>query len=67
MDEQRLDNQVEPLYNCFVPIQDVDWKTCRERWPVETGGEKGSERSILASRHDDDEGDVHLCFFGGDF
>ena len=55
MDEQRLDDQPEPINNSSVPIQDVAWKTCRERWTIETGGEKGSGKSVLAAWHDDDD------------
>ena len=44
-DGQRLDDQFEPINSSFVPIQDVSWKTYRERWTIETG----SERSLLAS------------------
>ena len=57
MDEQRLDDQLEPIYNSSLPIQDVAWKTSRERWTIETGGERGPGRSVLATLHDDD--DVH--------
>ena len=49
MDDQREDNQLEPIYNSSVPIQDVALKT------IETGGERGSERSMLAARHNDDD------------
>ena len=52
MDEQRQDDQLEHIYNSSVPIQDVAY---RERWTIETGGEKGSVRSVLAARHDDDD------------
>ena len=38
-----------------VPIQDVALKTYRERWTIERGGRRGSGRSVLAVRHDDDE------------
>ena len=55
MDEQRQDNQLGPIYNSSGPIQDVTWKTSWERWTTETGGERGSERSMLAARHDDEE------------
>ena len=43
MDEQSLDDQPEPIYNSIVPIQDVAWKTCRERWTIETGSERESQ------------------------
>ena len=54
MDEQRQDDQLEPIYNSSVPIQYIALKTSREQWTIETGGERGSERFILAARHDDD-------------
>ena len=53
MEKQVLDDQLEPIYNSFVPIQDVAWKTSRERWTIETGGEGRSGKSALAARHDD--------------
>ena len=40
-----------------VPIQDVALKTYRERWTVETGGERGSGRSVLVVQHDVDDND----------
>ena len=49
-----IDDQLEPIYNSSVPIQDVALKTNRERWK---GGGRGSERSMLASRHHDDDDD----------
>ena len=54
MDEQRLDDQLELIYNSSVPIRDVAWKTCQERWTMETSDERGSGKSVLAARHDDD-------------
>ena len=57
MDEQRQDDQLEPIYNSSVPIQDVAFKTFREQWTIETGGERGSGRSVLAVQHDDDDVD----------
>ena len=55
MDEQRQDNQLEPIYYSSVPIQDIALKTSRERWTIETGGERWSGRSVLTARHDDDD------------
>ena len=56
MDEQRRDNQLESIYNSSVAILDIALKTYRERWMIETGGERGSgDRSVLAAWHDDDE------------
>ena len=54
MDEQSLDDYLEPIYSSSVPIRDVAWRTCWERWTIETGDERGSGRSLLAERHDDD-------------
>ena len=47
MDKQELDDLPEPFYNSSVPIQDVAWRTYRERWTIETGGE--SVKEIRAS------------------
>ena len=55
MDEETLDDQLEPIHNSSVPIQNVAWKNSRERWTIETGGERGSGRSMLAVQHHDDD------------
>ncbi len=55
MDEKKQDNQLEPIYNRSVLIQDIALKTSWEQWMIETGGERGSGRSVLAARHDDDD------------
>ena len=57
MDEQKQDGKLEPIYNSSVPIQDVALKNIRERWMIEKGGGRGSGRSALTARHDDDEDD----------
>ena len=49
MDEQRQDDQLEPIYNSFAPIQDVALKTYHERWTIETGDKRGLWRSMLAT------------------
>ena len=54
-DEQRQDDQLEPIFNSSVPIQDVALETNREQWMTETGGERESGRSMQAGRHDDDD------------
>ena len=54
MNEQILDDQLEPIYNSSVPIQDIAWKSSREQWTSETGGRRGSGRSVLAVQHDND-------------
>ena len=53
MDEQMLDDQLEPIYDSSVLINDVTWKTFRERRTIETDGERGSGKSVLAAWHDD--------------
>ena len=44
MDKQRQDDQLEPIYNGSVPIQDVALKTYRERCTIENGVEP--EKSV---------------------
>ena len=55
MGEQRQDDQLEPIYNSSVPIQDVALKPYWERWTIEKVGGKGSGKTMLAARHDDDD------------
>ena len=54
MDEQRQDEQLEPIYNSSMTIQDMGLKTPREQWTIETGGERVSRKYLRAARHDDD-------------
>ena len=55
MDEQKQYDQQEPIYNSSVRIQDVALKTYRERWTMEMGGKRESERSMLVAWQDNDE------------
>ena len=55
MDKQRQNEQLEPIYNSSVLIQDVAWRTFRERWTIEMDGKRGSGKSVLATRHVDDD------------
>ena len=55
MDEQKQDDQLEPLCNSCVPMQDIDSKTSLKRWTIETGGERESGKSVLAAWHDDND------------
>ena len=41
IDEQRLVDQLEPIYSSPVPIRDVAWKTWRELWTIETSAKMG--------------------------
>ena len=62
MNAQVLDDQQEPIYRSSVLTQDVAWKTCRTRWMIETYGERGLGKSVLAVRHDDDDDDDDALF-----
>ena len=55
MQEQRQDDQLEPIYNSSVLIQDLDLKTSREQWTIKTGGKRGTGRSVQAAQHDGDD------------
>ena len=55
MDDQRQDNQLEPIYSSSVPIRDVALKTRQKQWTIEKGGKKGSGISVLMAWHDDDD------------
>ena len=59
MDEKKQDDQLEPVYSSET-IQDVALKTSREQWTIETDGEKGQGRSVLAAQHDHDDDDCLL-------
>ena len=53
-DEQKLGDQLEPISNNSVLIQDLVRKTCRESWTIEIGGRRVSGKYVLVARHDDD-------------
>ena len=59
MGVQRQDDQIEPAYSSSMLIRDVALGSCRKRWAIGRGGERGSEISVLIARHDDDD-DVGL-------
>ena len=63
MDEQRQDDQLERIYNSYVLVQGIALKTSREQWTIETGGERGSGRSVLAARYDNDDSGLTLLYF----
>ena len=46
------------------PIQDIALKTYRERWTIEKEGGRGTGRSVLVARHDDDGDDMYKNGFG---
>ena len=55
MAKQKQDDQLEHTYSSYVRIQDVTLKTCQKWWMIGRSGERGSEISVLAARHDDDD------------
>ena len=56
-----LDYRQELTYNSSVPIKDVAWKTCRERYTIEMSGERGLGKSVLAARYDDYDDNDDEC------
>ena len=62
MDKQRQIDQLEPIYNNSVQIQDIAFENSREQWTIEKGGKRSSRRSMLAARHEDDGDDGLICF-----
>ena len=58
MDKQMLDDQIGPIFKSSVPIQNVAWRTCRERLTVQMGSEKMSGKSLLAALLDDDDDNI---------
>ena len=57
MDEQKQDNQLEPIYSSSVPVWNISLKTYQKQSTIEKGGEKGSGISLLMARHVDDDDD----------
>ena len=54
MAEQKQDDQLEHTYSSYVRIRDVALKTCQRQGTIGRSGERGSEVSVLAARHNDD-------------
>ena len=48
MDEQKQDEQLQPIYNSCVPIEDVTLKTSRKLWTIEMSSERGSVTWLLS-------------------
>ena len=49
-----------PTYSSSVYIRGVALKTCRKRWTIGRGGERGSGISLLMARQDDD---YDYCYY----
>ena len=58
MAKQKQDDQLELIYSSYVRTQDVTLKTCKRRWIIGRSGKRGSEISVLAARHYDDDDDM---------
>ena len=52
--------QLEHTHSSYVRIRDVAPKTYQRRWMIGRSGERGSGISVLAARHDGDDGDKYL-------
>ena len=59
MADQKQDDLLEYTYSSYVRIRDVALKTCQRRLTIGRSGERGSEISVLAARHDDDD-DIYI-------
>ena len=56
--ERKQDDQLEPTYRSSVRIRCVAQRTCRRRWTIGRGGDRGSGISMPMARHDDDDDDL---------
>ena len=54
MDEQGLCDQLEHINKSSLLIQDVVWKTSKERRTIVKSGERGLGKSVQVARHDED-------------
>ena len=52
---QKQDDQDEHTFSSYVRIRDVVLKTCLGRWRIGRSGERGSGKSVLPVRHNDDD------------
>ena len=64
MAEQKQGDQIEPTYSSSVRIRGVALRTCRKRWTIGRGNERGSGISVLIARQDDDDDDDDDLFGG---
>ena len=53
--QAKAGDQLTPTYSSSVRIRGVALRTCRKRWTIGRGGERGSGISVLMARQDDDE------------
>ena len=65
MAKQKQDDQLEHTYSSYVRIRDAPLKTSQKRWMIGRSGERVSEISMLAARHDyDDDIYIKYIWFG---
>ena len=55
MDEQRQDDQLQPIYNSSVPIRGCNTKDLPEAMDDREGGKRESGIPVLMAWHDDDD------------
>ena len=58
MVEQKQGDMLEPTYSSSVKIQSVPLSTCRKRWTIGRGGEKGSGISMPMAWQANDDTEV---------
>ena len=58
MAHQCQGDQLEPTYSSSVRIRGLALKTCRKRWTIGRGGERGSGISVLMAGKDDNDDDI---------
>ena len=63
MAKKKQDDQLEHTYSSYVRIRDVALKTCQKRSIIGRSGEKGSEISVLAALHDDDDIYIYVYIY----
>ena len=63
MAEQKQSDQLEPTYTNSVWMQGVAMRTCRKRWTIGRGGERGSGIYVLMAWQDDDD-DIYSIHCG---
>ena len=54
----RVDRPLKLIYYCYLPIQEVAWKTSLRRWALGKSGERGPRKSVPAARDDDED----ICY-----
>ena len=62
IDEQKQDDQLGPIFNSSVPMQEVALKTYRKWWTIYKGGERRPGKIVLMVQHDDDDDNLNYAF-----